>query len=66
MAHRGGPWRVGGCMTPAALAGQQHGRVSGEQAIAGDRMLRRVVYAYLVSVVVAGVVALVGLHEGLW
>jgi hypothetical protein len=29
-------------------------------------MLRRVVYAYLVSVVVAGVVALVGLHEGLW
>jgi len=53
MAHRGGPWRVGGCMTPAALAGQQHGRTSGEQAIAGDRMLRRVV-------------ALVGLHEGLW
>ncbi len=32
----------------------------------GDRMLRRVVYAYLVSVVVAGVIALVGLHEGLW
>jgi hypothetical protein len=29
-------------------------------------MLRRVVYAYLVSVVVAGAVALVGLHEGLW
>jgi hypothetical protein len=29
-------------------------------------MLRRVVYAYLVSVVVAGAVALVGLREGLW
>jgi hypothetical protein len=29
-------------------------------------MLRRVVYAYLVSVVVAGGVALVGLREGLW
>ena len=29
-------------------------------------MLRRVVYAYLVSVVVAGAVALVGLHEDLW
>lgn len=53
-------------MTPAALAGRQHGQASGEQAIAGDRMLRRVVYAYLVSVVVAGVVALVGLREGLW
>jgi len=53
-------------MTPATLAARQHGQASGEQAIAGDRMLRRVVYAYLVSVVVAGVVALVGLHEGLW
>jgi hypothetical protein len=29
-------------------------------------MLRRAVYAYLVSVGVAGVIALVGLHEGLW
>jgi hypothetical protein len=29
-------------------------------------MLRRVVYAYLVSVGVAGVIALVGLQEGLW
>ena len=37
-----------------------------EQATLGDRMLRRVVYTYLVTVVAAAVVALVGLREGLW
>jgi hypothetical protein len=51
---------------PGSVADRQPGQASGEPAIAGDRMLRRVVYAYLVSVVVAGVVALVGLREGLW
>jgi hypothetical protein len=66
MAPRGGPWRASGPVTLGSVADRQPGQASGELAIAGDRMLRRVVYAYLVSVVVAGVVALVGLHEGLW
>ena len=66
MAPRGGPWRASGPVTLGSVADRQPGQASGEQTIAGDRMLRRVVYAYLVSVVVAGVIALVGLHEGLW
>jgi hypothetical protein len=48
------------------MAGREHGQTSGEQTIAGDRMLRRVVSAYVVSVLVAGVIALIGLREGLW
>ena len=66
MAPRGGPWRASGPVTLGSVADRQPGQTSGEQTIAGDRMLRRVVYAYLVSVGVAGVIALVGLHEGLW
>ena len=66
MAPRGGPWRASGPVTRGSVADRQPGQASGEQTIAGDRMLRRVVYAYLVSVGVAGVIALVGLHEGLW
>ena len=67
MAHRGGPWRAGGGgTTPVAMAGREHGQTSGEQTIAGDRMLRRVVCAYVVSVLVAGVIALIWLREGLW
>ena len=66
MAPRGGPWRASGPVTLGSVADRQPGQASGEQTIAGDRMLRRVVYAYLVSVVVAGAVALVGLREGLW
>ena len=66
MAPRGGPWRASGPVTLGSVADRQPGQASGEPAIAGDRMFRRVVYAYLVSVVVAGAVALVGLREGLW
>ena len=66
MAPRGGPWRASGPVTLGSVADRQPGQASGEQTIARDRMLRRVVYAYLVSVVVAGAVALVGLREGLW
>jgi hypothetical protein len=36
-----------------------------EQNIAADRMLRLVVYAYLVSVGVAGFTTFIGLHESL-
>ena len=66
MAPRGGPWRASGPVTLGSVADRQPGQASGEPTIAGDRMLRRVVYAYLISVVVAGAVALVGLREGLW
>jgi len=66
MAPRGGPWRASGPVTLGSVADRQPGQASGEQTIASDRMLRRVVYAYLISVVVAGAVALVGLREGLW
>jgi hypothetical protein len=66
MAPRGGPWRASGPVTLGSVADRQPGQASGEQTIARDRMLRRVVYAYLVSVVVAGAVALVGLRGGLW
>ena len=51
MAPRGGPWRASGPVTLGSVADRQPGQASGEQTIAGDRMLRRVVYAYLVSVV---------------
>jgi hypothetical protein len=66
MAPRGGPWRASEPVTLGSVADRQPGQASGEQTIARDRMLRRVVYAYLVSVVVAGAVALVGLRGGLW
>jgi hypothetical protein len=41
-------------------------RRASEEAIAGDRGLRHVVYAYVVAVVAAVVITLVGLHEGWW
>jgi hypothetical protein len=66
MAPRGGPWHASRQMTSDALADRHYGQASGEPIMAGDRMIRRAVYAYLVSVVVAGVIAFVGLHEGLW
>jgi hypothetical protein len=46
------------------MAGRQPG--GREEAIASDRVLRHVVYAYVVAVVAAVVITLVGLHEGWW
>jgi hypothetical protein len=36
------------------------------QTVTDERMLRRVVSAYLGAVLVAAVIALAGLYEGLW
>jgi hypothetical protein len=66
MAYRGGPWRTDGRLAPVVRVVRRSGNDPMEQTTAGDRMLRRVVYAYLVTIVAAAVVALVGLHEGLW
>ena len=64
MAHRGGPWRASERSPAAAMAGRQLG--GREEAIASDRGLRHVVYAYVVAVVAAVAITLVGLHKGLW
>ena len=66
MAYRGGPWRADGPLAPAVRVERRSGTDPTEQVTLSDRMLRRVVYAYLVTVVAAALVALVGLHEGLW
>ena len=66
MAYRGGPWRADGRLTPVVREGRRSRNDPMEQTTAGDRVLRRVVYAYCVTVVAAALVALVGLHEGLW
>ena len=66
MACRGGPWRADGPVAPVVRAGRRFGDDPTEQATMSDRMLRRVVYTYLVTIVAAAGVAFVGLHEGLW
>ena len=66
MAYRGGPWRADGQRAPVVRAGRKSENDPTEQATMSDRMLRRVVYTYLVTIVAAAGVAFVGLHEGLW
>ena len=66
MAYRGGPWRADGPLAPVVREGRRSGNDPTEQTTMSDRMLPRVVYAYLVTIVAAAVVALVGLQEGLW
>jgi hypothetical protein len=66
MAYRGGPWRADGPLAPVVREGRRSGTDPTEQVTLSDRMLRRVVYAYLATVVAAALVGLVGLHEGLW
>ena len=66
MAYRGGPWRADGPPVPAVRVRRRSEHDPTEQAPMSDRVLRRVVSAYLVTVVAAAVVALVGLQEGLW
>jgi hypothetical protein len=38
----------------------------GGQTVTDDRMVRRVVGAYLGAVLMVAVIALIGLYEGLW
>jgi len=66
VAHRGGPWRATEQSPAVAMVGRQPGGRAREEAIMSDRGLRHVVYAYVVAVVAAVAITLVGLHEGWW
>jgi len=66
MSRRGGPWRLAEEVRPVAMVRRTDTNTSSGQTVLDDRMLRRVVGAYLGAVLVAAVIALVGLYEGLW
>lgn len=66
MADLGGPWRAGERAVFHSVAGRRPAGRASVEAIVSDRMLGRVVYAYVVAVVAAVVMTLIGLHEGWW
>jgi hypothetical protein len=66
MAQRGGPWRLAGYAVPdgpVARAPDATGEVGTRD---GDRLLRRIVSAYVLGVIGGSLVALVGLSKGWW
>jgi len=66
MSRRGGPWRLADGVRPVAMVRRRDTNTSSGQTVTDDRILRRVVGVYLGAVLVAAVIALVGLYEGLW
>ncbi len=66
MSSQGGPWRLADAVRPVAVARREETNASSGSAVTDDRMVRRVVASYLGAVLVAAVIALVGLYEGLW
>ena len=67
MSRRGGPWRLADGVRPVAMAPRTNTiTMSRGQTVTDDWMLHRVVCAYLGAVLVAAVIALVGLSHGLW
>ena len=66
MSRRGGPWRLAEGVRPVAMGQRRDTNTSSGQTVTDDRMVRRVVGAYLGAVLVAVVIALAGLYEGLW
>jgi hypothetical protein len=66
MSRRGGPWRLADEGRPVAMGPRRDTNTSSGQTVMDDRMLRRVVCAYLGAVLIGAAIALVGLYEGLW
>ena len=66
MSRRGGPWRLADEVRPVAMIPRRDTNTSSGQTVTDDRMVRRVVGAYLGAVLIGAAIALVGLYEGLW
>jgi hypothetical protein len=66
MSRRGGPWRLADEVRPVAMVPRRDTNTSSGQTVTDDRMVRRVVGAYLGAVLATAAIALVGLYEGLW
>ncbi len=66
MSRRGGPWRLVDEVKPVAAARREATTALRGDAVAHDPLVRRLVGAYLGAVLVAAVIALIGLYEGLW
>ncbi len=66
MGRRGGPWRLADEVRPVAMVRRRDTNTSSGQTVTDDRMVRRVVGAYLGAVLIVAAIALVGLYEGLW
>jgi hypothetical protein len=64
--HRGGPWRVAEGVEAVAMGRREDAHTSSGRSVTDDRMLRRVVCAYIGAVLLAVAIGLVGLYEGLW
>jgi hypothetical protein len=66
MSSRGGPWRLAEGVRPVTTVRRRDANTASGQAATDDRMVHRVVGAYLGAVLVAALIALAGLYEGLW
>ena len=66
MAQRGGPWRLAGYAIPDGPVAPAPDAARRVATPAGDRDVRWIISGYVVGVVGAGLVALVGLSEGWW
>ena len=66
MSRRGGPWRLADAVGPVAMVPRRDTNTSSGQTVTDDRVVRRVVGAYLGAVLIGAAIALVGLYEGLW
>ncbi len=58
MSRRGGPWRLADGVRPVAMGRRRDTNTSSGQTVTDDRMVRRVVGAYLGAVLVAAAIAL--------
>jgi hypothetical protein len=66
MAQRGGPWRLSGYAIPDGQVARRVGAARGVETHEGERGLRRIVLAYVLAVIVGGLLALAGLAEEWW
>jgi hypothetical protein len=66
MAQRGGPWRLSGYVIPDWQVARRVGAARGVETHDGERGLRRIVLAYVLAVIVGGLLALAGVAEGCW
>ena len=61
MSRRGGPWRLADEVRPVAMVPRRDTNTSSGQTVTDDRVVRRVVGAYLGAVLIGAAIALVGL-----
>jgi hypothetical protein len=66
MAQRGGPWRLAGYATTDGNAARGRDGRRDVAARDGERVLRWIVSVYVLAVVGAALIAVVGLSEGWW